>query len=140
MNRQEYTDRFLEHYESPRHYGALSQADVVVRGENPGCGDVITIYLKTGKGEAARQIQFEGQGCTISQAGASMLLEMVQEKTLAEIEGIDYNDLLEALGKEIVLTRVSCATLGLRTLKNAIEQYYTRQNEEKSRAAVQPAK
>jgi len=59
------------------------------------------------------------------------LLEMVQEKTLAEIEGIDYNDLLEALGKEIVLSRIRCATLGLKTLKNAIEQYYTRQDEEK---------
>jgi nitrogen fixation NifU-like protein len=97
--------------------------------------------LKTGdEGEVARQIQFEGQGCTLSQAGASMLLEMVQEKTLAEIESIDYNDLLEALGKEIVLTRVRCATLGLRTLKNAIEQYYTHQDEEKNREAVQPGK
>lgn len=129
VNRQDYTDKFLEHYESPRNYGPLPQADVVVNGENPACGDVVTIYLKIGEGEVAQRIQFEGQGCTISQAGTSMLLEMVQGKPLAEIKGIDYNDLLEALGKEIVLTRVRCATLGLSTLKNAIEQYFTRQNE-----------
>ncbi|MEW5958029.1 MAG: iron-sulfur cluster assembly scaffold protein [Chloroflexota bacterium] len=128
MNRQDYIDRFLEHYESPRHYGPLARAKVIVKGHNPACGDEVTIYLKVGKGEIAEQVQFEGKGCAISQAGASMLLEMVQGKTLAEIEAISYNDLLEALGKTIVLTRVRCATLGLTTLKKAIQQYLAHQN------------
>ena len=128
MNRQDFTDNFLEHYESPRHYGPVLDADVVFEGINPGCGDVITIYLNVGEGEIADKIQFEGEGCTISQSAASILLEMVQGKSLAEIEAIDYNALIDKLGREVVLSRVRCATLGLGTLKNAIQQYYDRQN------------
>ena len=130
MNRQDYTDRFLEHYESPRHYGPLARAKVVIKGHNPACGDEVTIYLNVGEGEVAEQIQFESKGCTISQVGASILLEMVQGKPLAEIEAIDYNDLLEMLGKEIVLSRVRCATLGLTTLKSAIKQYHAHRNKQ----------
>lgn len=126
MNRQYYTDNLLEHYEQPRHRGAIPKADIVVRGENPGCGDVITIYLRVGPGDIAEKIQFEGEGCTISQGSASILLDMVQGKPLAEIEAIDYNDLIEALGRNVVLTRVNCATLSLSTLKDAIRQYQAR--------------
>jgi nitrogen fixation NifU-like protein len=128
MNRQLFTDNFLEHYESPRHYGPISDADVILRGTNPGCGDVITIYLKVDEGEIAEKIQFEGEGCTISQGAASILLEMVQDKSLAEIQAIDYNALIDLLGRAVVLSRVRCATLGLSTLKNAIQHYYDRQN------------
>jgi nitrogen fixation NifU-like protein len=125
-NRQYYTDNLLEHYEKPRYYGVIPDADIVVTGENPRCGDVVTIYLNVGNGQTAERIQFEGQGCTISQASASILLEMVQGKTLAEIEALDYNDLIEKVGKNVVLTRVGCATLSLSTLKDAIRQYHTR--------------
>ncbi len=123
MNRQAYTERFLEHFRSPRHYGPLPEADVVVKGRHSGCGDEITIYMNVGPGNEAGIVQFEGQGCIISQAAASILLERVQGKTLAEIEAIDYNDLIEELGREIVLNRVSCATLSLNTLKKAVQQY-----------------
>lgn len=126
-DRQYYTDNLLEHYEQPRHYGTIPDADVTVRGENPGCGDVITIYLNVGQGEIAENIQFEGKGCSISQAAASILLEMVQGKSLAEIESLDYNDLIERVGKNVVLTRVGCATLSLGTLKDAVRQYRARQ-------------
>ena len=127
MDRQQYIDILLAHYESPRHREAHPEADVVVQGSNPGCGDKITIYLNVGQGNVAKEIWFDGEGCTISQGAVSILLEMVQGKTLAEIEAIDYNDLVETLGKELVLTRVRCATLGLKTLKEAIEQYYAQQ-------------
>jgi nitrogen fixation NifU-like protein len=127
MDRQDYIERLLDHYETPRHRGAITEADVVVTGTNPGCGDLITIYLKVGKANVAEEICFEGEGCTISQSAASILLEMVQGKPLAEIQAIDYNDLIEKLGKAVVLTRVRCATLVLETLKKAIEQYQARQ-------------
>jgi len=126
-DRQYYTDNLLEHYEQPRHYGPIPDADVTVRGENPGCGDVITIYLSVSDGNIAETIQFEGRGCTISQAAASILLEMVQGKPLAEIESLDYNDLIERVGKNVVLTRVGCATLSLGTLQDAVRQYRARQ-------------
>ncbi len=123
MNRQDFTDNFLQHYESPRNYGVLPEADVVTVGTNPGCGDIITIYLRVGDGNIAQRIQFEAEGCAISRGAASILLERVQNKPLAEIQAIDYNDLIEQLGREIVLARVQCATLGLSTLKQAIQQY-----------------
>lgn len=124
MNRRAYIDRLLDHYESPRYRGNITEADVVVTSTNPGCGDVITIYLKVGEENAAKEIRFEGEGCTISQSAASILLDMVQGKSLAEIQAIDYNDLIEKLGKAVVLTRVRCATLVLDTLKEAIKQYH----------------
>jgi nitrogen fixation NifU-like protein len=127
MERQDYIARLLEHYESPRYQGAPAKADVVVTGENPGCGDIITIYLTMGEGGVAKEIRFEGEGCIISQSAASMLLEMTQGKLLAEIEAIDYNALVEKLGKDVVLTRVRCATLVLQTLKEAIKKLYAQQ-------------
>src|SRR5262245_8105492 len=126
MNRQSYIEKLVDHYEFPRHRGALPEADVVIKGVNTGCGDMVTIYLNVGEGDIAEVVQFEGEGCTISQGAASILLEKVQHKPLAEIEAIDYNDLVEELGKEIVSTRVRCATLGLQTLKDAIKQHYAR--------------
>jgi len=126
MDRQSYAVQLLEHYEKPRNYGNLPDADVVVSGKNPGCGDVVTIYLAVGEGHIAQKVQFEGDGCTISLGATSVLLDMVQGKTLAEIEAIDYNGLINTLGKEVVLTRVKCATLGLKTLKEAVAQYVAR--------------
>ena len=127
MQRQDYTEQLLEHYESPRHYGALPDADVVVEGENPGCGDFVTIYLKVKTNDTVEAVQFEGEGCTISLAATSMLMEMAHGKTLVEIQAIDYNALIEKLGREVVLTRVRCATLGLKMLKEAIRQHYAKQ-------------
>lgn len=124
MNRQIYTDTLLAHYEHPRYYGSLPAADAVFTGYNSACGDVITIYLKVQDGEWAEAVHFEGDGCTISQGATSILLAAVQGKTLAEIESLDYNDLIDRLGREVVLGRVTCATLGLRTLKQTIKKYY----------------
>ena len=123
MDRQHHIDNLLEHYESSPYRGALTNADVVVEGDNPGCGDTVTIYLTIGDNNTAKEIKFEGDGCIISQGAVSILLEEVHGKTLAEIEAIDYNDLIDRLGRDIVLTRVRCATLGLKTLKEAIQQH-----------------
>ena len=127
MERQQYIDKLLEHFDKPRHRGTIPGADVVMTGGNPSCGDAITIYLNVDGQDRVEHILFEGEGCTISQASASILLDRVQGKTLAEIEAIDYNDLIEELGRDIVLTRVRCATLSLSTLKSAIQKYYSAQ-------------
>ena len=124
MERQQHVDKLLAHSEEPRHHGPLPDADVVMPGGNPVCGDAVTIYLTVNEAGVAEAVHFEGEGCIISQAATSILLDMIQGKPLAEIEAIDYNDLLEILGREIVMTRVRCATLGLSTLKNAVRQYY----------------
>ncbi|HLF29343.1 MAG TPA: iron-sulfur cluster assembly scaffold protein [Anaerolineae bacterium] len=123
MNRQEQIEFILDHFENPRRKGALPDADAHVEGGNPGCGDIVTMYLKVDPGTGKAEVTFEGTGCTISQASASYLSEEVTGKTLAEILAIDYNDLMDALGKEIVEQRTRCATLSLDTLRAAIRKY-----------------
>lgn len=117
--RQEQIDLILDHYEHPRHRGALVDADVVVKGHNPGCGDVVTVYVKVGDQGQVADMSFEGQGCTISQAAASLLAERVIGRSLAGVRGMDANGLVDELGPEIVVNRLQCATLALKALQAA---------------------
>ena len=125
-DRQEQIELLLDHYRSPRHRGALGDADVVMPGGNPGCGDIVTIYLK-GAADHARiaDVTFEGEGCTISQAAASMLMEAVHDGrlTMEQVLSMDYHAMIDALGREVVASRPKCATLALGTLKAAIRKY-----------------
>ena len=94
---------------------------VVAEGGNPGCGDVVKIYLKV-NGDGRAVVTFEGEGCTISQASASYLMEYANGKTLDELAQLDHKDLIDALGREVVTQRARCATLSLDTLHAAIRQ------------------
>ena len=126
MDRQEAIENLLDHYERPRNQGAMDDADVTLPGGNPGCGDVVTIYLKLDpEGERVERVTFEGQGCTISQAAASMLTEMVEGQPVALVDQMDFNDMIDHLGREVVSTRPRCATLALGTLKAAVTKYRT---------------
>jgi nitrogen fixation NifU-like protein len=126
LDRQEAIEFLLDHYQNPRNHGSLDSADVTMPGGNPGCGDIVTIYLKVDDaGDHIEHVSFEGAGCTISQAAASILTEMVEGKPLSEIDEMDFNDMIDQLGREIVSTRPRCATLALGTLKAAITKYRT---------------
>ena len=116
----------LDHYQRPRHRGALEDADVEMPGGNPGCGDVVTVYLKGAEDqEHIGDVSYEGEGCTISMAASSMLLEDVHrgDLTMDQVLEMDYNEMIEKLGRQIVASRPKCATLGLGTLKAAIRRY-----------------
>lgn len=123
MDRQEQIEFILDHYEHPRHRGPMEATDIVMKGGNPGCGDIVTLYVKLDGGERISGLTFEGEGCTISQAAASMLTEMAVGKTLSEVEGLDASDFVDALGREVVTNRLRCATLALNTLKAAEKKY-----------------
>ena len=123
MDRQEAIEFLLDHYQHPRNHGALADADVEMPGGNPGCGDVVTIYLKVSDDDRIDRVTFEGSGCTISQAAASILTEMVDGRPLADVDEMDFNDMIDELGREVVNTRPRCATLALGTLKAAITKY-----------------
>lgn len=128
MDRQEAIDFLLEHYEQPRHHGALAAPDVTMPGGNPGCGDVVTIYLKvSADGQTVAEATFEGEGCTISQAAASILLEQMQGLPLERVEAMDFNWMIDELGRDVVQSRPRCATLALGTLKAAIKKYHNDQ-------------
>jgi nitrogen fixation NifU-like protein len=124
VDRQEAIEFLLDHYQHPRNHGPMKHADVTMPGGNPGCGDIVTIYLKVdASGDRVDQVTFEGEGCTISQAAASILTEMVEGKPLADVDEMDFNDMIDHLGREVVSTRPRCATLALGTLKAAITKY-----------------
>ena len=120
MDRQSQIDLILDHYENPRHYGPLPGATVVQKGGNPGCGDVVTFYLRVEPDGRIAAISFQGEGCTISMAAASMVAEMLAGKTLADVAETSQDALLGLIGYEIVSTRPKCATLGLNTAKEAV--------------------
>ena len=126
MDRQEAIEYLLDHYQHPRNNGPLVDADVTMPGGNPGCGDVVTIYLKVNDaGDQVEHVSFEGSGCTISQAAASILMELVEGRPLTAIDEMDFNDMIDELGREVVNTRPRCATLALGTLKAAVTKYRT---------------
>ena len=126
LDRQMQIQILMDHYQRPRHRGALEDADVAMPGGNPGCGDVVTVYLKgAGDRDHIEDVSYEGEGCTISMAASSMLLEQVHDGdlTMDEVLEMDYNEMIEQLGRQIVASRPKCATLGLGTLKAAIRKY-----------------
>jgi nitrogen fixation NifU-like protein len=123
MDRQAQIEFLLDHYENPRHYGVLADPSLAQSGMNPGCGDVVTLYLQLDEDERIVEVSFEGQGCTISQAGASLLTELITGLTLGEAAELDGETLAKQLGRDIVLNRTACATLGLNTLYVAAEKW-----------------
>jgi nitrogen fixation NifU-like protein len=124
VDRQTAIARLLDHYEHPRNNGPLDAAAAVVEGGHADCGDRVTIYLAVDSGdETITNVTFEGQGCTISQASASILTEIAAGRPLSEIDQLDDTAMIDMLGREIVRTRTRCATLALNTLKTAIHKY-----------------
>ena len=125
MDRQTRLELLVDHFRRPRHRGAMTDADVRMPGGNPGCGDVVAMYVKAAPGEdRIERVSFEGNGCTISQAAASILAERVNRKRLSfqEVLDMSYEDMIRLLGEDIVGSRPRCATLGLGTLKTAVKR------------------
>ena len=89
-----YREIILDHYRNPRNKGKLLDADVSIHDSNPLCGDEIDIHLKV-DGEKIKDIKFEGRGCAISQASASMLTEMIMGKPLTSVKDLTKDDNLE---------------------------------------------
>jgi nitrogen fixation NifU-like protein len=126
MDRQEYIDNLLDHYENPRNRRAIEGAQIDYSGGNPGCGDIIHMYARIDGDDRIADVSFEGEGCTISQAAASIITEMTQGKTLDELEGMNYQTLVEELGSEVVAPRIKCAVLALGTLKAGAHEYQSK--------------
>ena len=126
MERSEYIEFILDHYNNPRNQGPLDDPDILVNGGNPGCGDVVTMYVKVDESDRVTDVKFEGRGCTISMAGASIITEMVKGKTLKEIEEMPYTPLIDQMGEDVVKSRLRCATLGVDTLKGGAREYPSR--------------
>ncbi|BCL84314.1 iron-sulfur cluster assembly scaffold protein IscU [Ktedonobacteria bacterium brp13] len=124
MDRQEAIEFLMDHYENPRNKGDIEHPDVNLNGGNPGCSDVITMQARFNDAGKVEAISWDGEGCTISRAAASYVTELVEGMTVEEIENVSFEDLMEQLGREIVMTRPTCATLALGTLKKGVHEYH----------------
>ena len=112
-----YRENILDHYRNPRNKGHLENPTHSHEEHNPLCGDVLQIDLHVNDEDVIQEVRFDGQGCAISQASASMLTEMIQGKTLEEAKQVDKEDILEALGIDIGPVRLKCALLSLKVFK-----------------------
>jgi len=137
--RELYQEIILDHNKNPRNFGKLENANRIVEGQNPLCGDHYTIYLLL-EGEIVKDIGFEGAGCAISKASGSVMTSLLKGKTIKEAEKLfnlfhkivtgeeDVRDHLDELGKLAAFAgvaefpvRVKCATLPWHAMHSALE-------------------
>jgi nitrogen fixation NifU-like protein len=139
--RELYQETILDHGKNPRNFRSRDDADQTADGHNPLCGDKVTVYVKL-DGETVEDVSFQGVGCAISTASASMMTEALRGKTLDEVNVIfaAYHDFVTGccvalnppppvLGKLVVFAgvrefpmRVKCATLAWHTLRAALDR------------------
>ncbi len=138
--RELYQDVILDHSRHPRHFGPLPEATHHAEGYNPLCGDRVKINLIMDANDRIADMKFEGRGCAISQASASMMTDMVVGRTVAEAEKLmggflhlvkgedatelkgDDREMLDVMaGVSAFPMRVKCATLAWHTMKSALE-------------------
>lgn len=116
-----YMEHILDHFKNPRNYGKIDDYDAFFEGGNPTCGDMIRIYVKLDDSkEVIEDIKFEGKGCAISQASASILTELVKGKDMEFVKNLTKEDIINELGIDLSPTRLKCAILSLETLRIAL--------------------
>src|SRR5271155_634483 len=137
--RELYQEVILDHSRHPRHFGRLASANHMGEGHNPLCGDRVKVYLAVDGDDRITDISFEGKGCAISQASASLMTDLVKGRTVAEAEELmdgflhlvkgedatsiapDDREYLDVMaGVSAFPMRVKCATLAWHTMKSAL--------------------
>ncbi len=117
---QIYQEHILDHYEDPYHRGHCQQATHSHEDDNPLCGDVIRVELQIGQDGRITSAWFNGDGCCISQASASMLMEKIEGKTVDEIKQFSAPDMLNLFGARLTPNRQKCCLLSWRVVQAAV--------------------
>lgn len=126
-----YREIILEHYKHPHNAGTLDQPDISHEEHNPLCGDRIRLDLAI-EGGVVADVRFQGRGCAISQAAASLLTDELRGKTLDELRALSREDVLDLIGIPLDKNpvRIKCALLPLKTLKAGLYEYLGAQLDE----------
>ncbi|MAM41747.1 MAG: SUF system NifU family Fe-S cluster assembly protein [Thaumarchaeota archaeon] len=123
MSEDIYKEIILDHYRNPRNKGNINDAEISAKDYNPVCGDKLTLDIKL-ENDVVSDIKFDGEGCAISQASASILTEMLMGKTLEDLSKFSKDALLEELGTpSLGPARIKCALLSLKVLKIGTYKY-----------------
>lgn len=126
MDRSEILELVLDHYHNPRNREEIDHPSATWQSGLPGCSDAITAYLAIENGVIQRAT-FTGDGCTISQAAASLLSEQINGQSVKSVADMDQSIIIALLGKELVQTRPRCATLGLDAFRAAAQEFLRQQ-------------
>jgi nitrogen fixation NifU-like protein len=118
-----YQENILDHYENPYKRGTMVHPSLEFRDLNPLCGDEVCIQARLDERDCLAEVCFDGKGCVISLAAASMLMEEIEGKPLEAVKQLDRQAMLDLLGIPLTAMRVKCAMLPLRTLEKAIRLY-----------------
>ena len=138
--RELYQEIILDHSRHPRHFGALASANHMAEGHNPLCGDRVKVYLKVDANNRIEDVAFEGRGCAISVASASLMTDLLKGRSIADAETLmggflhlvkgedaagltaDDREQLEVMaGVSAFPMRVKCATLAWHAMKAALD-------------------
>src|ERR1700727_216095 len=118
-----YRENILEHYKRPHNWSPpeaeLDRVDLQFHDLNPLCGDELTVKLAVGDDDTVQDVRFEGHGCAISQAAASMASDEIKGMKVSELRALDRSFVLDLLGIDISAQRMKCALLSLKVIKSA---------------------
>lgn len=115
-----YQEHVLGHYEDPYHKGKCRHCTHCLEGDNPLCGDRVVMALSINNEGTLQEIYFDGDGCCISQAAASMLVEKFDQKTVSEVKQFSAQDMLHLFGVKLTPNRQKCCLLPWRVLQAAV--------------------
>lgn len=115
-----YREVIIDRYQNPQFSGKLDPHDYSYHDDNPVCGDHIQIDLRVDENEVVTEALFSGEGCSISQASADLLMEKINGMPLEEVRKIGKQDILDLLGIELGPVRLKCALLSLKVLKGGV--------------------
>lgn len=115
-----YQDHVLDHYEDPYHRGSCPGATHAHEDDNPLCGDFVRVELAIDETGKLREAWFNGEGCCISQASASMLIEKLNGKSVEDVKNFSAGDMLDLFGARLTPNRQKCCLLPWRVLQAAV--------------------